>query len=461
MKIFVKSWFWQSSMVAISVILAQAVSAQSPSPVHTPSMIGQVPVAKVLQQLGAMLERGATTEALDGYSSQFDRTDPDRDGKHTKAEYVDNGAYMTLQARIGIFRAADGNADGLVTKAEYVLNRIITDEAKAIIQDMDDDKDGLVERGEFIQHAARLLTDLDLAEQVFVALDMNRDGGLPIPEYLRVWGQWARAGHKPAEVRIATRRAELAVAKAPDRRVFSEGRPDGFSPPRGQGSMRPGQAGPGRLASSGLQMGKPFPLINIFDAQGNPFSTEQLKGHTTVLVAGCLTCPAFLSTYPGVEAVYRDYASRGVQFFYVYRALAHPENNGMVTPFILRATNSVGPCLAARFVRQAGVTILLDADPMDHPAVGQDLGHRHLEGQVAEASRVDRPAVSLLNVCSGSIETTTARLPRRNYRSSLQSDFLVTQIRIRTALLTRKRSRDSGRKTEVTCGLFGCPHAKW
>ena len=55
-----------------------------------------------------------------------------------------------------------------------------------------------------------------------------------------------------------------------------------------------------------------------------------------MLVAGCLTCPAFLGSYRGVEAVHRDYASKGVKFYYVYRALAHPENNGIVKPFSLK-----------------------------------------------------------------------------------------------------------------------------
>ncbi|MGB2861804.1 MAG: hypothetical protein WBC05_00635, partial [Sedimentisphaerales bacterium] len=120
------------------------------------------------------------------------------------------GGYMTPQARAGIFRAADGNADGVVTKAEYILNRIITDEAKAIVQGMDDDEDGLVERAEFVKHAAKLLSDPELAEQVYAALDTNADGGIPIPEYLRVWGQWARAGRKSAKQRIAARRVELS-----------------------------------------------------------------------------------------------------------------------------------------------------------------------------------------------------------------------------------------------------------
>jgi Ca2+-binding EF-hand superfamily protein len=123
---------------------------------------------------------------------------------------------MTPQARAGIFRAADGNADGIVTRAEYVLNRVITDEAKTIVQGMDDDKDGTVERAEFVQHAAKLLSEAGLAEQVFTVFDANADGGITIPEYLRVWGQWARLGRKSAEKRIAKRRAELADSVSKD-----------------------------------------------------------------------------------------------------------------------------------------------------------------------------------------------------------------------------------------------------
>jgi len=203
MQILRKPWFWLSCVVAIS---AQAVCAQRPSPAGSvPLKVGGVPVAEILQRLGAKLEGGSKAGERENYARHFDRTDTNRDGKHTRAEYVDKGSYMTPQARAGIFRAADGNADGVVTKAEYVLNRIITDEAKTIVQGMDDDKDGLVEQAEFVKHAAKLLSDRKLAEQVFAALDANADGGIPIPEYLRVWGQWARAGQKSAEERIAAR----------------------------------------------------------------------------------------------------------------------------------------------------------------------------------------------------------------------------------------------------------------
>lgn len=194
-------------------------------------------VTDLLKQLGAKLEGGIDAQGLDGYANHFDRTDPNRDGKHSWEEYVDQGRYMTPQARAGIFRAADGNGDGAVTRDEYILNRIITDEGKAIIQAMDDDRDGLVELAEFSRHASRLFNDGALAETTFAALDVNRDRGIPIPEYLRVWGQWARAGRPTAEDRIAARRAVLA--DAPGKRPAKGAPPGPARPPNGPPSGRP------------------------------------------------------------------------------------------------------------------------------------------------------------------------------------------------------------------------------
>jgi len=60
---------------------------------------------------------------------------------------------------------------------------------------------------------------------------------------------------------------------------------------------------------------------------------EVVNGKHTVLVSGCLTCPIFHRTYPGVEAVYQDYRDReDIQFFYLYKSLAHPEYNGYIQP---------------------------------------------------------------------------------------------------------------------------------
>jgi len=203
--------YWLPCIVAALSAWALVSYAQSPSAVResAPTKVGGVAVGDILQRLGAKQEQGSTAKELDDYTDHFNRTDPNRDGKHTREEYVDNGHYMTPQARAGIFRAADGNADGVVTKAEYVLNRIITDEAKTIVQGMDDDKDGSVEQAEFIKHATVRLSSAELAQQVFAALDTDGNGDIIIPEYLRVWGTWARAGRKSAEDRIAARLTEL------------------------------------------------------------------------------------------------------------------------------------------------------------------------------------------------------------------------------------------------------------
>ena len=38
---------------------------------------------------------------------------------------------------------------------------------------------------------------------------------------------------------------------------------------------------------------------------------------------------------PSLETVYRDYSPKGVRFYYVYKALAHPEMNGFIQPFTI------------------------------------------------------------------------------------------------------------------------------
>ena len=94
--------------------------------------VGETAVSAILERLGAKLESGLTARQRADYSRVFRLVDRDRDLRHSKEEYIEKGNYLNPQARRGIFRAADENQDGFVSKAEYVLNRIITDEAKAI-----------------------------------------------------------------------------------------------------------------------------------------------------------------------------------------------------------------------------------------------------------------------------------------------------------------------------------------
>lgn len=165
--------------------------------------VGGVSAAEILSRLGAKMERGTTADQLKAYSRVFGFVDANGDGKHSKSEFIDNGTYLTPQARRGIFNAADSDQDGFVTEAEYVFNRIITDEAKELVQAMDDDGDGVVQRAEFLKHAGEKLADAKLAKDVFAAFDADGNQEIIVPEYLRVWGRWARSGAKTPEQRLA------------------------------------------------------------------------------------------------------------------------------------------------------------------------------------------------------------------------------------------------------------------
>ena len=91
--------------------------------------------------------------------------------------------------------------------------------------------------------------------------------------------------------------------------------------------LRGPQGGSGyNVRSSGA-----LPDLNAFTAEGEPLKVRELvAGKYTVLSAGCLTCPQFHQGYPEVEAMQVDYAPKGVQFFYFYKSLRHPELNGYV-----------------------------------------------------------------------------------------------------------------------------------
>jgi Ca2+-binding EF-hand superfamily protein len=180
--------------------------------------------------LGAKREVGASDEQLRSYANHFDRTDLNHDGQHSREEYVERGGYMTPQARAGIFRAADNNADGVVTLTEYLLNRIITDEAKGIVQQTDADKDGQVTRAEFVERSP--VGDMALSRAVFDALDTSGDGMITVPEYLRVWGDWARPNYKAQEATLAARLAKLGQGRdgSTSGKPVRGGRPAGGPP---------------------------------------------------------------------------------------------------------------------------------------------------------------------------------------------------------------------------------------
>ncbi len=156
---------------------------------------------QIFEHLGAQLEFGLSFEKHLDYLRHFDRVDTDSNGNLTKWEFVENGFYLTPQARRGIFHASDENKDGLVSQEEYVLNRVITDEAKWILQGMDDDQNCHINRAEFFAHTSTVGSD-SLSKVAFEKLDTDQDGILRMPEYLRAWGALAREGQQPAKARM-------------------------------------------------------------------------------------------------------------------------------------------------------------------------------------------------------------------------------------------------------------------
>lgn len=75
----------------------------------------------------------------------------------------------------------------------------------------------------------------------------------------------------------------------------------------------------------------PIPDMKAFTAEGEPLKIRELTaGKYTVLSSGCLTCPEFHKTYPEIEAASADYSDKGVQFFYFYKSLRHPEMDGFL-----------------------------------------------------------------------------------------------------------------------------------
>ncbi len=88
-----------------------------------------------------------------------------------------------------------------------------------------------------------------------------------------------------------------------------------------------------RLKATGLEVGSSLPdSLEVYSSDGEKKKvTDLFQNNPTVIVSGCLTCPVFLRTYPGVEAIYRDYVEK-VDFYYLYKTLAHPENHSYIQP---------------------------------------------------------------------------------------------------------------------------------
>lgn len=126
---------------------------------------------------------------------------------------------------------------------------------------------------------------------------------------------------------------------------------------RGQGQsqgMRTGQPGGGgqvarsgqgsrprdRVRSRDMEFSRRFPVGSTLPDSLQLYNTDRervaansiFEADYTVVVGGCLTCPEFRNSYQEIEAVAADYRDKGVQFYFLYQSLAHPENWGFVQP---------------------------------------------------------------------------------------------------------------------------------
>ncbi len=76
--------------------------------------------------------------------------------------------------------------------------------------------------------------------------------------------------------------------------------------------------------------------IFVYNAQDTKVKLRSIvaDGPHTVLILGDLTDPNFIKTYRNMEATALDFASKGINFYYIYRHLLHPENNGYSQPLV-------------------------------------------------------------------------------------------------------------------------------
>ena len=76
----------------IPVGLAHSAEVDSKPVESKPMQVGGFAVGEILERLGAKMESGISSEQLTGYSHHFDRVDLDRDGRHSKEEFIDKGS---------------------------------------------------------------------------------------------------------------------------------------------------------------------------------------------------------------------------------------------------------------------------------------------------------------------------------------------------------------------------------
>ncbi|MDG1896733.1 MAG: hypothetical protein P8J37_17660 [Fuerstiella sp.] len=210
----------------LGFVLVVAVGVYGQRPQNSRQSPGELIPQQILAILGAAGENGRTPAMRESYRRIFARMDSDRDKRLSREEFIEQGTYLTKRARTGIFVASDSNRDDVVSESGYIENRFITDEAKDIIGRMDADGSGRVSSKEFLDNSR--VSDEQTARQIFRLLDTDKSGDLVTPEYLRVWGAWARAGRKRKMAGGGPQRLSSELMNLPEISGFEKNPTDRF-----------------------------------------------------------------------------------------------------------------------------------------------------------------------------------------------------------------------------------------
>ncbi len=223
----------------------------------------------------------------------------------------------------------------------------------AQVRTLDANKDGLMTLGELPGHM----------HNAFEIADADKNGSLNEKELLVLASQFRRGSLNPDADQEMKNAPTQGRQPAQGGRVAGQGPGRGGQGQSGQGQgrgrggqgMGPGQRGEGGgQAFRGAERERPRDRVSRRDTQFNEklpigstlpdslqlYSVDRklvsansiFDAKYTVVVGGCLTCPEFRNSYPEIEAVAADYRDKGVQFYFLFQSLTHPENWGYVQP---------------------------------------------------------------------------------------------------------------------------------
>ncbi|MEO1529142.1 MAG: hypothetical protein AAFX06_27290 [Planctomycetota bacterium] len=217
------------------------------------------------------------------------------------------------------------------------------------LRSLDSNKDGALSIDELPPHMHSAFENADADENgslnekellvmasAFRRNKLNPEGGEPVNAPTQ--GRTGQGGNQP--------RGEMS----PGQRRGGHGG-QGFGGQRG-GQRGGGQRG-GQAARSGqrsrprdnvrprdIEFNEKFPVgaalpdsLKLYNVDRQLVSVNSIfDAKYTVIVSGCLTCPEYRNSYPEIEAFAADYRDKGVQFYFLFQSLTHPENWGYVQP---------------------------------------------------------------------------------------------------------------------------------